>query len=103
MAHAQITTDHLNEALKSVAAHADGQYSVVDVFNKAQELADKAQAQPEPKDDDADFITRLNSGLAAHIAAVFGTNPEQLLPEAVRKVDQPEPVEPHAALRADPV
>ena len=36
----QITIEHLDAALKSVMIHPDGKYSVVDVFNKAQELAE---------------------------------------------------------------
>ena len=45
MTNEQITTAHLDVALKSVAMHANGKYSIVDVFNKAQEMVE-AQAQP---------------------------------------------------------
>lgn len=41
-----ITINHLDAALKSAMIHPDGKYSVVDVFNRAQELAE-ANAQQE--------------------------------------------------------
>ena len=64
----QITTEHLDAALKAVVQHADGKYSVVDVFNKAQELAEanaqqeQAIKQPEPTTGCAcKFVGSLNT------------------------------------------
>jgi hypothetical protein len=107
MTHAQITVDHLNAALKSVAMHADGKYSVVDVFNKAQELAE-ANAQQETYIT-ADQAQKRGAGNAEYRSNKFwvwqtcGENFmywSTLQYRAIKQA-QPEPVDPHAALRAE--
>ena len=64
MTHTQITTDHLDAALKSVAMHTDGKYSIVDVFNLAQEIVETS-TQPDNLIT-ADEARKLGSGKAEY-------------------------------------